>query len=733
MSDKEHTPEHEEQQQNETASTPKEVPTEPADQLVETPEDQSDLEKSIVAEREDKSEKKDTSVISESDDEDETPQQNPTTAKGTNKAVSVEEANDTAHEDAMVEESEKPSESSSTSKNSEDDTDHEDAMVAEASSKTPRDAQEEVDNAVAEDSEDESTGERHNIEKKNYEELSQEDLVKELETLLKNEKVQAIKEHVDEIRTEFNNKFDEESEQKKEEFLEEGGNIIDFHYVTPIKKKFDSVYFDYREKRNNHYKQLKRDLTENLKKREAIIEELKNMIGVGNDMHSNFNDFKKLQERWRQAGPIPRDKYNLVWNNYHHHVENFYDFLHLDREFRDLDFKHNLEQKLKVISRAEELAKETNVNRAFRELQMLHKMWKEDIGPVAKEHRDVIWDKFSALTKTIHDNRQAHYSELEKDFEKNLEKKNEIISQIAEIANDEVKSHGSVQKKIKKVEALREAFFKAGKVPREKNQDTWDRFKKTVRQFNRNKNAFYKNQKQEQYDNLEKKKELIKIAEDNKDSDDFKTVTPLMKKIQNDWKKIGHVPRKDSDKIWKQFKTTCNHYFDNMHKERKAENAELFEAFDKKKEMLDQVKELKLEGSPEEKLKIIKDQIEAWKALGQVPHNKRFIEGKFNKALDDLFGDLDISRKKQEMLKYESRLQALEDANDDRSIEKESYFIRKKVDETTAEIAQLENNLGFFQHVPDDNPMVQDVHKNINKHKEELEMWKAKLKKLRQL
>ena len=177
MSDKEHTPEHEEQQQNETASTPKEVPTEPADQLVETPEDQSDLEKSIVAEREDKSEKKDTSVISESDDEDETPQQNPTTAKGTNKAVNVEEANDTAHEDAMVEESEKPSESSSTSKNSEDDTDHEDAMVAEASSKTPRDAQEEVDNAVAEDSEDESTGERHDIEKKNYEELSQEDLV----------------------------------------------------------------------------------------------------------------------------------------------------------------------------------------------------------------------------------------------------------------------------------------------------------------------------------------------------------------------------------------------------------------------------------------------------------------------------------------------------------------------------------------------------------------------------
>jgi len=440
-----------------------------------------------------------------------------------------------------------------------------------------------------------------------------------------------------------------------------------------------------------------------------------------------------LQERWRHAGPIPRDKYNLVWNNYHHHVENFYDFLHLDREFRDLDFKHNLEEKLKIISRAEDLAKEKNVHRAFRELQMLHKMWKEEIGPVAKEHRDLIWDKFSELTKTIHDNRQSHYADMEKDFEKNLEVKNEIIAKLTEVAKDDIKAHNSVQKKIKIIEALREEFFKAGKVPREKNQETWDNFKKAVRGFNRKKNAFYKNQKQEQYDNLEKKKALIQIADDNKDSEDFNTVTPLMKKIQADWRKIGHVPRKDSDKVWKLFKKACNHYFDRMHDERKSENAELFEAFDKKKAMLDKVKDLELEGTAEEKLKVIKDYIQTWKDLGSVPQNKRFIEGKFNKALDDLFGDLDISRKRQEMLKYESRLQALEDGDDDRQIEKETYFIRKKVDETTAEIAQLENNLGFFQHVPDDNPMVMEVHKNINRHKEELEMWKEKLKKLRQL
>lgn len=714
---------------NKEAQTPQSsTPKQPSEAKID-----SDLEKSLVEERADKDGVEDKAIHSESDDESSTEASTQPKAKqGTNKAKPVVEADDTAHEDAIVAEAESdtPDENIKTDASIVDDEDEEDSSEKPSA---PKNAQEEVDDAVAEDSEDDSNAERHEIEKKNYESMSQVDLADELESLIKNEKVQAIKEHVDEIRNEFNNKFDEEAEQKKEEFLEEGGNIIDFHYVTPIKKRFDSLYFDYREKRNNHYKQLKKDLNDNLKKREDIIEELKNMIGVGNDMHSNYNDFKAIQERWRQAGPIPRDKYNLVWNNYHHHVENFYDFLHLDREFRDLDFKHNLEQKLKIISRAEDLAKEKNVNRSFRELQMLHKMWKEDVGPVAKEHRDLIWDKFSELTKTIHDNRQAHFAEMEKDFEKNLEAKQGIIAKIAEIAQDDIKSHGSVQKKIKAVEALREEFFKAGKVPREKNQATWDSFKKTVREFNRKKNGFYKNQKQEQYANLEKKKALIKIAEDNKDSDDLATVTPLMKKIQAEWRTIGHVPRKDSDKIWKQFKAACNHYFDRMHAERKAENAELFEAFDKKKDMLDTVKELKLEGTAEEKLKTIKEHIAAWKDLGPVPQNKRFIEGKFNKALDELFGDLDISRKKQEMLKYESRLQALENADDQRSIDKETYFIRKKVDETTAEIAQLENNLGFFQHVPDDNPMVQEVHKNINKHKEELEMWKAKLQKLRAL
>nr|WP_051286424.1 DUF349 domain-containing protein [Salinimicrobium terrae] len=599
--------------------------------------------------------------------------------------------------------------------------------------KKSRDAQSEMEETVAEESEDETTGERHGIEKKDYHSMSKEALADEMEKLLKNEKVQAIKEHVEEIRAEFHAKLDEEIEEKKEEFLADGGNIIDFHYSTPLKKRFNSLYFDYKEKRNKYYQQLKQDLNKNLDKRLEIIEELKGLIDVEENINTTYKHFKDLQDRWKTAGPIPRDKYNTVWNTYHHHVENFYDFLHLNREFRDLDFKHNLEQKLKIITRAEELTQETDTNRAFRELQMLHKMWKEDLGPVEKEYRDDIWEKFSNATKLIHDKRQEYFAQMEKNFEKNLEKKQEIIEQIKEIASGNYNSHKQWQQKITEVEALREAFFNAGKVPRQVNDETWKKFKEAVRSFNRNKNSFYKNQKKEQYENLEKKQELVRIAEEHKDSEDFKVTTPLMKKIQTDWKNIGHVPRKDSDKIWKKFKAACNHYFDKLHASRNEENKEEGEAFEQKKELLEKLKNTEFSGDRKQDLPTIKNFIEEWKKLGRVPHSKRYIEGKFNKALDQAFDKLDLDKKQSEMLKYENKVQALENSDDSKKLNNEHYFLTKKIEETKAEIRQLENNLQFFSNVDDKNPLVQDVHKNIQNQKDQLKIWKEKLEKVKSL
>jgi hypothetical protein len=386
-----------------------------------------------------------------------------------------------------------------------------------------------------------------------------------------------------------------------------------------------------------------------------------------------------------------------------------------------------------VIDRAEELTQEKDTSRAFRELQMLHKMWKEELGPVAKEYREDIWNRFSEATKKIHDLRQAYYDQLDQQFEKNLEVKQEINEKIKALAETEYTSHNQWQQKIKELEALREEFFKAGKVPRNKNEETWAEFKKNVRQFNRNKNAYYKSLKKDQYENLEKKRELIKIAEDNKDNEDFKTTTPLMKKIQADWKKIGHVPRKDSDKVWKQFKAACNHYFDRLHKNNNEENSEEIKAFEQKKEILDNLKSLEMTGEKKQDLPKIKSAIEEWKNIGKVPYNKRFIEGKFNKLLDQLFAKLDVDNTKAEMMKYENKLQAINDADDDKQLRNEHYFLSKKIEETKAEIRQLENNLQFFSNVDDDNPLVKDVHKNIAEHKEQLKIWQEKLEKIKSL
>ncbi|MGY5851174.1 DUF349 domain-containing protein [Salegentibacter sp. F14] len=688
-------------------------------------EKESELEGAMVEEATSGKSSKDKEIADSLDesmleDDEQTDSEKPTEDKNTDKEESSKEEllTEAKSDKEVIEEEEK---------------EEEEQEEKEKDTKTPKDAQEDVDEAVAEDSEDESAGERHNIPQKDYHSMSKEQLADELEQLLKSEKVQAIKDHVTEIRTEFNAKFEEELEEKKEDFLADGGNIIDFHYSTPLKKRFNSLIFDYKEKRNKYYQQLKQDLNKNLKTRLEIIEELKGLIDVEENINTTYKHFKELQDRWKVAGPIPRDQYNNVWNTYHHHVENFYDFLHLNREFRDMDFKHNLEQKLKVIDRAEELLQEADVNRAFRELQMLHKMWKEELGPVGKEFREEIWERFSSTTKKIHDKRQEYFNQLDEQYEENWKRKQEIIEQIGLIAKEDYTTHNKWQQKIKEIEALREAFFKAGKVPRSKNEETWSQFKQEVRKFNRNKNSFYKNLKKQQYENLEKKKELIKIAEDNKDSDDFKTVTPLMKKIQADWKKIGHVPRKDSDKVWKQFKAACNHYFDRLHANRNEENKEEFEAYDRKKEILEKLKSLELSGDKKEDLPKIKELIAAWREVGKVPHNKRFIEGKFNKALDQVFNKLDMDKTKVEMMKYENKLQSINEADDDRQLQNEHYFLTKRIEETKAEIRQLENNLQFFSNVDEDNPLVQEVHKNIADHKAQLEIWEEKLRKIKSL
>ena len=589
---------------------------------------------------------------------------------------------------------------------------------------------EEIDENNAEDAEDTDNHHRHQIPILDYHAMTIENLTGELQKLVTNEKVQAIKKHVDGIKYEFDQKFKEFIEHKKEEFVTNGGNEIDFRYNSVTKKQFNEVFSDYREKRNLYYKNLEKNLKENLAKRLELIEELKALVNVEEDINTTYKNFKDIQARWRNAGSVPRTHYNNVWRTYHHHIEIFYDFLHINRELRDLDFKHNLEEKQKLVVKAEALAKEPSIGKAFRELQILHKIWKEEIGPVGKEHREQIWELFSDATKALHKRRQEHYKEQDKVHEQNYLNKQEIIANISTISENVSDNHRSLQQQIKQIEEQRNAFFKAGKVPQKVNEKTWAAFKDAVRTFNRNKNAFYKNQKRDQQDNLDKKRKLLDLAISLKESDDWDVATQEMKRIQSEWKKIGHVPRKYSDKIWKEFKGACNHYFDRLHALKdKAHKGEV-ENLENKNACIERLKAFEPSGNREKDMTSIKAFIKEWKTYGRVPFKKKNINQKFDKILDAIFKKLDIGRQESELLKYGNKIQQLAQEDNDLAISKERTFIRRKIEESNSEIRQLENNLQFFSSASEDNPLVQDVIKRVNTHKEALTTWKEKLKKL---
>ena len=592
-----------------------------------------------------------------------------------------------------------------------------------------------ITNVNAAESEDETV--RHDIPMQDYETLSMEALVTELESLVSSEKVMAVKDHVEELRKSFLNKYHHFIDEKKDEFHAENPDATeDFHYQLPLKTKFDQLYTHYRDRKTKHFKSLESNLKVNLEVRLAIVEELKNLINPQENIKDTLKHFNELRERWKTSGPIPKDKYNHVWNNYHFHVENFYDYLHLDREARDIDFKHNLEQKQRIISRVEALVDEADITKAFRELQDLHRIWKEDIGPVSREHREEVWNKFSDLTKQMHDKREVLFENLRATETENLERKKAIIARIEVLAEEKVDTHALWSAQVEKVEAARNEFFAAGRVPSDLNEATWTSFKKAVRSFNVLKNSFYKDIKKDQNTNLNLKQALVAKAKELQQSTDFGATTPMMKQIQEEWKTIGHVPRKYSDKLWAEFRGACNIYFEKLKEQKTEENPEEVAAFEKKKAYLETLKGFEMTGDHKTDLDAIKAHIENWKSSGKVPFGRRHIEGKFNKILDALFEKLTLSKKETDMLRFSNRVENLSENNDTRKLENEKIFLIRKIEEVQNEIFQLENNIQFFTNTKNakkENSIVLEVRKNIATHKQSLEVWKEKLKQLRSI
>ena len=557
--------------------------------------------------------------------------------------------------------------------------------------------------------------------------LSLEELVKELQNILSNNPVNKIKDQIEVIKSAFNIKFGALLAEKKKVFLEEGGNVIDFQFTSSVKGDYNTLLSDYKKQRDAHYNAIDKQMNDNLDKRVQVIEGLKSLIENA-DANTMYKEFRVLQDTWRSIGAVSKTRYNDTWKTYHHHVERFYDLLHLSNDFRDLDFKNNLEEKLKIILKAEALAASTDVNEAFKELQELHKIWKEDIGPVSKDVREDVWQKFSAITKEIHDKRHEHFRDMKSKYQDIIALKLAVIERFNAYDTSNNKTHKDWQNSIVETEKLRQEYFNAGKLPYAKSEEVWQKFKTATKKFNSSKNHFYKDEKSEQQENLKKKIALIEIAESLKESEDWEIATEAMKKVQADWKKIGHVPRKFSDDIWNKFKAACNSYFDRYHDQKNSVSKEQQANVDAKKAFLETLKEEK-----EHTKESVLDAIKTWQELGQLPRDVRYLEGKFNKQIDRLLEGLSLDKKEVAMLKFTHVIDGLFVNEDFRKLDSEQLFIRKKMDEVVKEMQQLENNLGFFSNAKDDNPLVLNVKNRVNEFKEDLKIWKEKLSYLRKL
>ena len=593
----------------------------------------------------------------------------------------------------------------------------------------------EIQQENARSAEDTEEKKRHEIPMLNYDSLDLETLERELKKLIDTEKITSIKPHVEAIKRAFDNRYAQLVEEKRAEFLsQEDAEDKDFSFSLPIRDSFYKTYQQYKQLKGQHQKQLEGELKANLERKQEIINEIKNLISLGKDdvawdTNTLLRKFLDLKKKWYEIGAVPREYYNDIWNNFNHHTDNFFDYLSLTRNYQENDFKQNLEKKNKLIEKAKALLQESDVQKAFRELQLLHKVWKEETGPVEKEYREKLWEQFSAITKEIHDKRQAFLKRLEASFVDNKHKKLGIISQIEEINQQKRSSHSEYQKVIAKVNELREEFQKIGRVPQEESDAIWQRFIEAIRTFGKQKNYFYKENKKTQNENIAKRQELINIANEHKDSSDWEVVTPLIQKIQEDWKQIGAIPRKLSNAMWEEFRAACNHYFDRLHKERKHQHKQENANIEHKKVLLDQLKAFMLSGNKDEDIKTLENLQEKWNSLGKLPERLRVLDTRFNKIMSAIYKKLNFDKKQIELIKYNNKLEHLPEGED--SLAREEIFVRKKIDDIRKDILQLENNLQFFTNIDQNHPLMKEALKSIHEQHESLALWEEKLKELR--
>ena len=570
---------------------------------------------------------------------------------------------------------------------------------------------------LGEASEEESTDLKK--ESGDYTGKTKEELLSAFEALLSTQPVQIIRNDAEAIKVAFYKIYRGETEQLRRQFVEAGGQIEQFVPPTDAaEQRLKELFAEYRRKRNEYMARLDEEKEANYRTKLQIIEELKELIDSNETLNHTFNSFRELQRRWKETGPVPQTHLKDLWETYNMYVENFYNFIKINKELRDLDLKKNYEAKLQLCEEADALVLETSVITAFHKLQKLHEQWRE-IGPVANEYKEPLWDRFREASSKINKRHQEYFDNIKEEQKRNLELKTQLCVRTEELSEASPTTRKEWNKASEQLIEIQKVWKTIGFAPKKDNTKIYERFRTACDRFFENKRNFYLQTKAEMENNLHLKNEICAAAEAVMDSEQWKKTTDELIALQKKWKEIGPVSRRHSDAVWKRFRTACDHFFERKAAHFSEIDSQYEENLSKKRELLEELKNFSVE-ERDKGFEAIKELQRRWAEIGFVPiKQKDAIQSEYRSLVDDIFARLRGSERERHMERFRGKLSSLSEGGD-RRLRHERDRLYNKMKQLEADIALLENNIGFFSKSKNAEGMIRDVNDKIERAKQEM-------------
>lgn len=537
------------------------------------------------------------------------------------------------------------------------------------------------------------------------------------------------KPEIDGLKQSFYKLHNAEQDAAKKLFIENGGAAENFVPQTDcVEEEFKNIMSVIKEKRSALTAELEKQKEMNLQVKLSIIEELKELVESPDDANKSYTEFKKLQQQWNEVKLVPQAKVNELWKNYQLYVEKFYDLLKLNNEFREYDFKKNLEIKTHLCEAAEKLADEADVVSAFHQLQKLHQEFR-DTGPVAKELRDEIWARFKAASTTVNRRHQQHFEALKEVEQHNLDQKTVICEIIEAIDYKELTNFASWESKTQEVIALQNKWKTIGFAPQKMNVKIFERFRKACDEFFRRKGEFFKSLKEGMNENLEKKRALCEKAEALKDSTDWKATADELTKLQKEWKTIGPVAKKYSDAVWKRFISACDYFFEQKNKATSSQRSVEQENLEKKKNIIEKLNAIDDQMDTEGATQLVRDLMKEWNGVGHVPFKEKDrIYKQYHSQIDKLFERFNISASNKKLSNFKSTISSIQEGSP-QALYREREKLVRAFDNMKNELQTYENNLGFLTtSSKKGNSLLTEINRKVEKLKADIELVKEKIK-----